>query len=50
MSDGGDIILFSASMYYAGAGYWSHCINDEHRIVYKVQGAALLVALSRCKV
>jgi toxin YoeB len=29
------------------AGYWSRRINDEHRIVYKVQGDALLIAKLR---
>jgi toxin YoeB len=29
------------------AGYWSRRINDEHRIVYKVEGDALLIAQLR---
>lgn len=29
------------------AGYWSRRINDEHRMVYKVEGDALLVAQLR---
>ena len=29
------------------AGYWSRRINDEHRIVYKVQDGALLIAQLR---
>ncbi len=29
------------------AGYWSRRINDEHRIVYKVAGDALLIAQLR---
>jgi toxin YoeB len=29
------------------AGYWSRRINDEHRIVYKVQGDSLLIAQLR---
>ena len=29
---------------HALSGYWSRRINDEHRIVYKVQGDALLIA------
>lgn len=32
---------------HALSGYWSRRINDEHRIVYKVQGDALLVAQLR---
>lgn len=28
-------------------GYWSRRINDEHRIVYKVEGDALLIAQLR---
>lgn len=29
------------------AGYWSRRINDEHRIVYKVQDDAILIAQLR---
>ncbi len=29
------------------AGYWSRRINDEHRIVYKVQDDSLLIAQCR---
>ena len=29
------------------AGYWSHRINDEHRIVYKVEADSLLIAQLR---
>jgi toxin YoeB len=29
------------------AGYWSRRINDEHRMVYRVEGNALLVAQLR---
>ena len=29
------------------AGYWSRRINEEHRIVYKVSDAALLIAQLR---
>lgn len=29
------------------AGYWSRRINDEHRIVYKTQDGALLIAQLR---
>ena len=29
------------------AGYWSHRINDEHRLVYKGEGDAVLVAQCR---
>ena len=29
---------------HALAGYWSRRINDEHRMVYKVDGDALLLA------
>lgn len=32
---------------HAFAGYWSRRINDEHRIVYKVQGDSLLIAQLR---
>lgn len=29
------------------AGYWSRRINDEHRLVYKVEGETLLIAQCR---
>ena len=29
------------------SGYWSRRINDEHRIVYKVEADSLLIALLR---
>ena len=29
------------------SGYWSRRINDEHRLVYKVEGEDLLVAMCR---
>ncbi|RJG00290.1 Txe/YoeB family addiction module toxin [Noviherbaspirillum sedimenti] len=29
------------------AGYWSRRINDEHRIIYKVQDDSLLIAQCR---
>jgi toxin YoeB len=32
---------------HAFAGYWSRRINDEHRIVYKIQGDSLLIAQLR---
>jgi toxin YoeB len=32
---------------HALAGYWSRRINDEHRIVYKVQDNSLLIAQLR---
>lgn len=32
---------------HALAGYWSRRINDEHRLVYKVQGGVLLIAAAR---
>ncbi len=32
---------------HALSGYWSRRINDEHRIVYKVKGDAILVAQLR---
>ena len=32
---------------YALSGYWSRRINDEHRIVYKVDNGSLLVAQLR---
>lgn len=32
---------------HALAGYWSRRINDEHRLVYKVTDAAVLIAQLR---
>ena len=32
---------------YALSGYWSRRINDEHRIVYKMENDALLIAQLR---
>ncbi|KTF40237.1 Txe/YoeB family addiction module toxin [Xanthomonas translucens] len=32
---------------HALAGYWSRRINDEHRIVYKVEAGMLLIAQVR---
>ncbi len=32
---------------YALAGFWSRRINEEHRIVYKIEGNALLIAQLR---
>ena len=32
---------------HALAGYWSRRITDEHRLVYKVEGDALLIAQLR---
>jgi toxin YoeB len=32
---------------HALSGYWSRRIDDEHRIVYKVQGGNLLIAQLR---
>lgn len=32
---------------HALAGFWSRRINDEHRIVYKVEGKAILIAQLR---
>ena len=32
---------------HALSGYWSRRINDEHRIVYKVEADALLIAQLR---
>jgi len=32
---------------HALSGYWSRRINDEHRIVYKVQDGSLLIAQLR---
>ena len=32
---------------HALSGYWSRRINDEHRIVYRVEGDSLLIAQLR---
>lgn len=32
---------------HALAGYWSRRVNDEHRMVYKVNGDSLLIAQLR---
>lgn len=32
---------------HALSGYWSRRLNDEHRIVYKVDGGALYIAQLR---
>jgi toxin YoeB len=32
---------------HALAGFWSRRINDEHRMVYKIEGNALLLAQLR---
>ncbi|QBB72775.1 Txe/YoeB family addiction module toxin [Pseudolysobacter antarcticus] len=32
---------------HALAGFWSRRITDEHRVVYKVEGVALLIAQLR---
>jgi toxin YoeB len=32
---------------HALSGYWSRRINDEHRMVYKVEGGSLLLAQLR---
>ena len=32
---------------HALAGYWSRRINDEHRLVYKVEGDILMIAAAR---
>ena len=32
---------------HALSGYWSRRINDEHRIVYKIQNNSLLIAQLR---
>ena len=32
---------------HALAGYWSRRINDEHRMVYKIDGGSLLLAQLR---
>lgn len=35
------------SLKHALSGYWSRRINDEHRIVYKIQQDSLLIAQLR---
>ena len=35
------------SLKHALSGYWSRRITDEHRLVYKVEGDAILVAQLR---
>ncbi len=35
------------SLKHALAGYWSRRITDEHRLVYKIEGDALLLAQIR---
>ena len=32
---------------HALSGYWSRRLNDEHRMVYKIEGGALLLAQLR---
>ena len=32
---------------HALAGYWSRRIDDEHRLVYKVEGDSILIAQAR---
>jgi toxin YoeB len=32
---------------HALAGYWSRRIDDEHRLVYKIDGEAVLIAQAR---
>ena len=32
---------------HALSGYWSRRINDEHRMVYKIEGSSLLLAQLR---
>ncbi len=32
---------------HALSGYWSRRINDEHRMVYRMEGGALLIAQLR---
>lgn len=32
---------------HALSGYWSRRINDEHRMVYRVEGDTLMIAQSR---
>lgn len=35
------------SLKHALSGFWSRRINDEHRMVYRVEGDALLIAQLR---
>ena len=35
---------------HALAGYWSRRINEEHRMVYKIEGDALLLAQLRYQI
>ncbi|MEI6514879.1 MAG: Txe/YoeB family addiction module toxin [bacterium] len=32
---------------HALGGYWSRRINDEHRLIYKVEGDSVLIAQAR---
>ncbi|MEO7861217.1 MAG: Txe/YoeB family addiction module toxin [Nitrospirales bacterium] len=32
---------------HALSGYWSRRVNDEHRMVYRVEGDTLMIAQSR---
>jgi toxin YoeB len=32
---------------HAFSGYWSRRINDEHRLVYRVEGDSILIAQAR---
>ena len=32
---------------HALGGYWSRRINDEHRLIYKVEGDSVLIAQTR---
>jgi toxin YoeB len=32
---------------HALAGYWSRRIDDEHRLVYKIEGNAVMIAQAR---
>lgn len=32
---------------YALSGYWSRRINDEHRLVYRIEGDSILIAQVR---
>ena len=32
---------------HALGGYWSRSINDEHRLIYKVEGDSVLIAQAR---
>ncbi|MDO8949773.1 MAG: Txe/YoeB family addiction module toxin [Actinomycetota bacterium] len=32
---------------YALSGYWSRRINDEHRLVYRIEGDSILIAQMR---